>query len=365
MSVVAMTGAHGFLGWHTRAALHSVSSTVRSIAVGDEFDLTAAAGILDAADTLIHIAGVNRAPDEAILDGNIGFARQLVAALERAKHPPERVVFANSIQAGNGTPYGSSKAQAAELLSNACSRASIEFVDVALPNLFGEHGKPFYNSVVATFCHQLSHGHAPIVEDDPLLTLMHAQNAADLLVGSTAREITASITVSELSTRLRDIAACYSDGQIPDLGTPLAVDLFNTYRSFAFQVRPTFPLRRNADERGSFFETTRSLGGPAQSSFSTTARDVVRGDHYHRRKVERFVVLSGTGTISLRRLFSNATLELTVSGNEPVAVDMPTMWAHRIVNTAPAGELYTAFWSNELFNPERPDTYPERVPIDA
>jgi UDP-2-acetamido-2,6-beta-L-arabino-hexul-4-ose reductase len=365
MSVVALTGARGFLGWHTRVALHSLSSTIKTIAVGDEFNLGSASAALNGSDTLIHIAGVNRASEDEVSSGNIGFARQLVSALERAERPPTRVVFANSIQSGTATAYGTSKARAAELLAEACSRASIEFVDVRLPNLFGEHGKPFYNSVVATFCHELSRGRQPIVDNDPLLTLMHAQDAADLLTGTAVAERTSHVSVSQLAVELQEIASCYADGQIPDLADSLKVDLFNTYRSFSFQVRPQFPLRRNADTRGSFFETARSHGGPSQSSFSTTARGVVRGDHYHRRKVERFVVLSGTGTISLRRMFSDVTLELAVTGDSPVAVDMPTMWAHRIINTAAAGELFTAFWSNELFDPERPDTYPEEVPIDA
>jgi UDP-2-acetamido-2,6-beta-L-arabino-hexul-4-ose reductase len=365
MSVVALSGAHGFLGWHTRVALHSMSSTTKLIAVGDEFDLRAATEILDASETVIHMAGINRATDDLVASGNVQFATQMASALERAEHPPARVVFANSVQAGNGTPYGYAKARASEILADACSRASVDFVDIALPNVFGEHGKPYYNSVVATFCHELSRGRQPVIANDSLLSLMHAQDAADLLIGVADAGKTNEATVSELAARLQEIASCYADGQIPDLSDPFTVDLFNTYRSFSFAVRPTFPLHRNTDNRGSFFETTRSHGGPAQSSFSTTTPDVVRGDHYHRRKVERFVVLAGAGTISLRRMFSNTTLELPVTGDNPVAVDMPTMWAHRIVNSAATGELFTAFWSNELFDPERPDTYPEEVPIDA
>jgi UDP-2-acetamido-2,6-beta-L-arabino-hexul-4-ose reductase len=364
MSVIAMTGAQGFLGWHTRVALHSMSADVRPLPVGVGFNAAEAATVLGASDTLIHIAGVNRATDDVVIDGNVGFAEQLASVLGYMERPPNRLVYANSTQAGNGTPYGSSKERAAEILAGACTEAGIEFFDARLPNIFGEHGKPFYNSVVATFCHELSRGHEPSVESDALLTLMHAQDAADLLIGCAVGATTVDITVSELARRLRGIAVCYSEGQIPDLVDPFSVNLFNTYRSHAFEVKPVFSLHRNADHRGSFVETTRSHGGPAQSSFSTTAHDVIRGDHYHRRKVERFVVLSGSGTISLRRMFGDTTIELPVTGDNPVAVDMPTMWAHRIVNTAPAGELFTAFWSNELFDPKRPDTYPEKVLID-
>ena len=361
MSTIALTGAHGFLGWHTRSAAAARSMSTPAIAMGDSFDEAAAIAALSGSRRAIHIAGVNRGSDDEVRDGNIRFATQLASAVARAEEPPPTLVFANSSQVGNGSAYAEGKAAAAQILAEACADHGIEFVDVMLPNLFGEHGRPFYNSVVATFSHLLSAGGRPAVEVDRELTLLHAQDAADVLMGEAALETrTSSATVTELLRRLETIASDYADGTIPDLSDRLQRDLFNTYRSFTFERRPAIPLTRNADARGSFFEIVRSRGGGGQSSFSTTVPGVTRGQHFHRRKAERFTVLSGSATIALRRLFSDDVVTIEVSGESPVAVDMPTMWTHNITNTG-AEVLYTNFWSNEIFDPSAPDTHAEDV----
>jgi dTDP-4-dehydrorhamnose 3,5-epimerase and related enzymes len=362
---VALTGANGFLGWHTRCAAHSQGIPIESVAVGNRFDVDAAVAAVSGADRVIHIAGVNRADPEQVRGGNLRFAQQLSDALMRADTPPASVVFANSIQAGNGTPYGESKEAASELLRTAADSVGADYVDVGLPNLFGEHGRPFYNSVVATFCHELASGNRPAVDEDRELRLLHAQNAADALLGVADTDALTVAehreTVSGLLDRLNRIASTYStDGEIPDISHPFDRDLFNTFRTAAFSLEPLVPLRRNTDVRGSFFEIVRSAGGPGQSSFSTTVSGVTRGQHYHRRKVERFTVLSGEAVIALRRMFTSEIVELRVTGDEPASVDMPTMWAHNITNVGD-DDLYTSFWANELFDPERPDTIAEAV----
>ena len=156
------------------------------------------------------------------------------------------------------------------------------------------------------------------------------------------------------------MARVYATGEIPDLADAFDRDLFNTYRSYTVEAQTPIRLTRHADSRGSFFEIIRSHGGPGQSSFSTTVPGITRGDHYHRRKVERFTVLAGQATISVRRLFTDKVLEFTVTGDEPVAVDMPTMWSHNITNTGDQ-VLYTSFWTNDIFNPSHPDTIAEEV----
>lgn len=365
MTGISLTGAGGFLGWHTRAAAHAYGIDTRAVPLGDGFDVESAARTISGTARLIHIAGVNRAPDDEVLAGNARLAEQAAAALERAEHPPASVVFANSIQAGNGTPYGHAKQAASDLLRAAAERAGSAFVDLRLPNLFGEHGRPFYNSVVATFSHQLAAGETPRIDHDRELTLLHAQNAADALLGRADEQRTGDAevqeTVSGLLARLRAFSAGYArTGWIPDLGDPFERDLFNTFRSAAFSAVTPFRPDRHADARGSFFEIVRADGGPGQTSFSTTATGITRGQHYHRRKVERFTVLSGEAVISLRRLFTREVHEFHVSGDSPASIDMPTLWAHNITNVGES-ELYTAFWSNELFDPEHPDTIAEPV----
>jgi UDP-2-acetamido-2,6-beta-L-arabino-hexul-4-ose reductase len=332
------------------------------IAVGDSFDLTSATQQIDRADRLIHLAGVNRASDEEVLTGNRLFAQQAADALKQATKPPGIVVYANSTQVGNGSVYGEAKAHGGEILREAADKVGATFVDVSLPNIFGEHGRPFYNSVVSTFCQLLASGSEPTVEQDRELTLLHAQNAADVLIGSTAlgSELTVRETVSGLLDRLRRISDEYAGGDIPDIASGFDRDLFNTYRSFTIESLTPISLERRADNRGSFFEIVRSRGGSGQSSFSTTVPGISRGDHYHRRKVERFTVLSGEAVISLRRLLTDQVISFEVAGDHPQSIDMPTMWAHNITNTG-ASELYTSFWSNEIFDPSTPDTFAEAV----
>lgn len=167
-------------------------------------------------------------------------------------------------------------------------------------------------------------------------------------------------SVSGLLTRLLGYASVYGKGHVPDIADSFDRDLFNTYRSYTVEAQTPFALTRHADHRGSFFEVIRSHGGPGQSSFSTTASGVSRGDHYHRRKVERFTVLSGKARISMRRLFTSRVLHFEVDGENPMAVDMPTMWPHRITNIG-SSDLYTSFWTNDLFDPLDPDTISEVV----
>lgn len=365
MARVALTGANGFLGWHTRCAAHAQGIASKNIALGERFDVTAATEAVSASDRVIHIAGINRADPEEVRTGNVRFAEQLADALVRADTPAATVVFANSTQAGNGTPYGESKEAASELLRTAAESIGAQYIDVKLPNLFGEQGRPFYNSVVATFCHQLASGTRPVIDQDRELVLLHAQNAADVLLGAADADASNAMahrqTVAGLLDRLDRIASMYSiGGEIPDISNSFDRDLFNTFRAAAFSFTPLIPLRRNTDQRGSFFEIVRSYGGQGQSSFSTTVSGVTRGQHYHRRKVERFTVLSGEAIIALRRMFTSEVVEFRITGEVPASVDMPTMWVHNITNVGD-DDLYTSFWANELFDPEHPDTIAETV----
>jgi UDP-2-acetamido-2,6-beta-L-arabino-hexul-4-ose reductase len=364
MAHVAMTGAKGFLGWHSRAALVEAGVESRGFAVGEGFDVGLAENAISGASRLVHLAGVNRGTNDEVREGNERFARQVAESLLHSSEPPRLVVYANSTQATSGSVYGDSKSTAQDILQAAADRVGSEFQSFVLPNLFGEHGRPFYNAVTATFGHLIAQGKTPSVEHDKELTLLHAQNAADLLLGfaSVTRQFDMEVqeTVSGLLARLQGFADVYAQGEIPDIATAFSRDLFNTYRSYTFPGQTPVRLTRHADARGSFFEIVRSNGGCGQSSFSTTVPGVSRGDHFHRRKVERFTVLSGSATISLRKVFTDEVFEFPVTGDSPVAIDMPTMWSHKITNTG-TDVLYTSFWSNEIFDPEAPDTIEEAV----
>ena len=362
MTRVAMTGGDGFLGWHVQCALREQRIVAGDIPVGSFFDADQARRAMEGAGRFIHLAGVNRGTDEEVAAGNILFAEQAAGVLRTVDNPPSVVVYANSIQSTLDNIYGKAKAAASEILRAAANAVGAEFIDVSFPNLFGEHGRPFYNSVVATFCHILAESGAPTVIEDRELTLLHAQDAADLLIGNVPIEamegLTALETVTGLRDRLASMASCYSRGEIPDISARFDRDLFNTYRSYAPTLTTGIPLTPHSDDRGTFFEIMRAGGGQNQSSFSVTKPGFRRGDHFHRRKIERFIVLAGQATMTLRKVGTDQRVFIDVTGDQPVAVDMPTMWTHAITNTGNE-PLYTAFWINELYDPAHPDTTPE------
>ncbi|TFD29194.1 NAD-dependent epimerase/dehydratase family protein [Cryobacterium lyxosi] len=361
---VVLTGGNGFLGFHVRAALKERGADAVNIPLGHSYDPVNSVRAVEGADRVIHLAGVNRGSDQEVSEGNVVFAEQLAESVQHCSVPPRTVVFANSVQAANSGVYGIAKARSAKILRTAAESVGAEFHDVVLPNLFGEHGRPFYNAVTATFCYLLARGEQPTVQNDSLLSLLHAQDAADQLLGGVAGgsppKLAVQLTVNDLLRRLVDIARLYERGEIPDVSSEFSRNLFNTYRSYTLRTLAPINLTKHADARGSFFEILRSHGGTSQSSFSTTAPGMSRGDHFHRRKVERFTVLSGTATIAMRRIFTDNVVEFHVSGEVPMAVDMPTMWAHKITNTGP-GELFTSFWSNDIFTSQAPDTISEAV----
>ncbi|MBD8031023.1 polysaccharide biosynthesis C-terminal domain-containing protein [Corynebacterium gallinarum] len=361
---IAITGANGFLGFHVRAAMQEYGGNAVCIPLGDSFSLTNAEKALEGATQLIHLAGVNRGTDQEVSDGNLLFAKQLSTALKTVENPPAEIVYANSIQAGNGSVYGLAKEQAGVFLEDVANGIESTFKNIELPNLFGEFGRPFYNSVVATFSHQIANGERPEVKQDKELTLLHAQDAADVLLGVVEVSEMGShcelVTVTEIKRLLEEFKEFYSAGEFPDISTTFRRNLFNTYRSYVFPAQAPILITRHADDRGSFFEIVRSNGGTGQTSFSTTVPGVTRGDHFHRRKVERFTVLSGEAEISLRKIFTDEVFTYKVSGEAPLSIDMPTFYTHKIENIG-GQTLYTAFWTNDIFDPTNPDTIVEAV----
>ncbi|WP_433268892.1 NAD-dependent epimerase/dehydratase family protein [Micromonospora vinacea] len=360
---LAVTGAGGFLGWHVRVLLRALGWPEPVVVTrGELADPGVAAAKMDGVDRVLHLAGLNRGEPADVAAGNVLLAAQLAEGLKHCTNPPTRVVYANSVQAGNGTAYGDAKAAAARILAD----TGVDLDDVSLPNLYGEHGRPYYNSAVATFCRVLAEGGRAEVHADRELSLVHVTDAAARLIGAPAGGSwdpampPLRIGVQELAHRLTEIAATYRTGDIPHLLTRHDVRLFNTYRSHCFPAHYPLALTRRADARGELVETVKAHGGPGQTFCSTTLPGITRGEHFHLAKVERFVVLRGSAEISLRRVGDTEVLHFPVSGDEPVLVDMPTMWAHKLVNIGP-DELVTMFWTNEIFDPDRPDTWPEAV----
>lgn len=366
---IAITGASGFLGWHTACRLRALSG-IDAVPVGrrEYADPQRLASALDGVDAVLHLAGVNRAgTDEEVEQGNVELAGGLVEALARSERPID-VVYANSVQAELDNPYGRGKAAAADLVGSAVRAAGGHFADLLLPNLFGEHGRPAYNSFVATFAHEVAAGRRPSITGDREIPLLHAQDAAREVLDSIGRTERRTVEgelrgIGEVLTLLEQAHALYATrGEIPPLPGRFEVNLFNTYRAAAFPGMWPLSPQVHTDARGELFETVRAHGGTGQAFVSTTRPGQLRGDHYHLHKVERFFVVRGEAEISLRRLLHDDVVTFRLSGDRPSFVDMPTLWVHNIRNVG-SSELVTMFWADQLLDLENPDQYPEKVDL--
>ena len=368
---VAITGGYGFLGWHTACHLRAVHRADPLRLGRDDFaDPGTLRRKLREVDSVIHVAGVNRADsDDEVEQGNVELARVLADALT-ANGKPVDVSFANSVQADIDNPYGRGKSRAGQLLSEAVRALGGRAADLLLPNLFGEHGRPGYNSFVATFAHEVAAGRIPSVTGDREIELLHAQDAAATLIGSLGQDVRRvvpgePISISHVLELFQEFHGLYRDrGEVPDISTPMRRNLFNTYRAVMFPGMWPMSPQVHSDNRGTLFESVRSHGGTGMAFISTTRPGEKRGEHYHLHKVERFFVVKGEAEIELRRLLHDDVVTFRLSGERPSFVDMPALWVHNIRNVGDT-ELITMFWADQLLNPENPDQYPEKIAQEA
>jgi UDP-2-acetamido-2,6-beta-L-arabino-hexul-4-ose reductase len=363
---IGITGIRGLIGWHLHVFLSRREDLEIRGADRATFESPAALdAFVSGLDVVVHLAGMNRGPDAELESVNVALAAALAEACERAGATPH-VVFSSSTHVERDTAYGRSKRAAAERLRAWARAHRGSLTTLIMPHVFGEFGKPFYNSVVSTFCHQLAHGEEPRILVDGALELVHTQRVAeeiaDAFEARTDRDVRMEgdpIRTSELLDRLRTMASQYARNVIPDLRRPLDLRLFNTYRSYLFPQHYPVALEVHVDPRGGLFEAVRSLNA-GQVFLSTTKPGITRGGHYHTRKVERFLVTRGTGVIRLRKMFEREVTEFHVSGSTPQYVDMPTFYTHDITNVG-SDEMTTAFWAHEIFDPSDADTYSEPV----
>lgn len=368
---IAITGGFGFLGWHTACRLRALDK-VEPVRLGrDDFaDVDLLVSKLNDVDAVIHVAGVNRADsDDEVEQGNVQLARTLAEALTEVGKPVD-VVFANSIQADVDNAYGRGKKAAGELLGATVRDLGGRFADLLLPNLFGEHGRPGYNSFVATFAHEVAAGRTPTVTGDREIELLHAQDAAAALIGALGTDVRETvhgepIGIGRVLELFQEFHELYRDkGEVPDISTPMRRNLFNTYRAATFpDMWPVSP-QVHSDNRGDLFETVRAHGGTGMAFMSTTLPGQKRGEHYHLHKVERFFVVKGEAEIELRRLLHDEVVTFRLSGDKPSFVDMPALWVHNIRNVGDT-ELVTMFWADQLLDMDNPDQYPETIAQEA
>lgn len=363
--IIGITGADGMLGTHVRGYLRAFPEVTVKTANRSTFANGKLRNFVDGCDVVIQLAGMNRGDEQEVAQTNIELTRQLIAALEEAGSKAH-VLFSSSTHVERDTLYGQSKREAARLLEEWAQKSGGKFTNVVLPGVFGEGGKPFYNSVVATFCYQLANGEEPTVNADSPIEQIHAQDVARHFwkmiqegeIG-TIRVKGTQMTVLGLLDILKEMQATYAQHIIPDLREGIQRDLFNMYRSYLYPKHYPVALTLHTDPRGSLFEAIKSPNG-GQAFMSTTHPGVTRGNHFHTRKVERFLVSGGEAEIKLRHIFGTDIQTFRVSGETPSYVDIPTLYTHNITNVGDS-TLLTLFWTNELFDPANPDQVPEMV----
>ncbi len=317
-------------------------------------------------DVIVHLAAMNRHESEQyIYDTNVALAKNLVESLKRT-NSKAHVLISSSTQEERDNLYGKSKKEARELIVNWANENGGKITGLIIPNVFGAFGKPFYNSFIATFCYQLTHGETPTIATDGEVKLIYVQELVETILQEIQSEQsqpelwvepTATKKVSEALALLNEYKAKYFEGgEIPVLKDKFEHNLFNTYRTY-IDHKNYFPVKftQHTDPRGAFVEVIR-LGIGGQCSFSTTVPGITRGNHYHTRKIERFAVIKGKALIQLRKIDTDEILNFHLDGNEPAYVDMPIWYTHNIKNIGDE-ELYTIFWINEPYDPEDPDTY--------
>ncbi len=360
---ILITGAGGALGRYASLYYrHHRQFTVVPLdraAFNDPAQLGAAVA---GADLVLHLAGVNRAPDDELGPANPAIARRLVEALAAAGSTAT-LLYASSLHEAAPGVYGRSKREAGDILEAWAAQAGARFVRFLLPHIYCELTRPNYNSGIATFAHALATGATPELKVDAEIFPLHALDLCALFdaaidgdVSGPQSPLGAPWRMSDILGTVTDMHRAYRDDLIvPDLREPRRLNLFNTYRQHLYPAGFPVSPKLHADERGNLFEAVKELNG-GQAFISRTRPGITRGNHFHFRKVERFCVLEGEALIRMRPADRADTVTYSVSGARPCFIDMPTLWTHNITNTGP-GELLTLFWSHELFDPAAPDTY--------
>jgi len=310
---------------------------------------------------------MNRGDDDEVYATNVGLARQLVEALQSIGRTPH-VIYSSSTHEDRETAYGRSKKDARKILEKWAKEQGATLTVLVIPNVYGPFCRPNYNSVVATFSHQLVHGETPRIHVDQSLNLVYIDDLLKhidkAITDDGPRTIkvpaTGKTTVSGLLSKLTSFKETYLDeGVIPPLSDWFETSLFNTFRSYMEPDRLQRTVDVKADDRGHLYEAVRAQT-QGQVFYSSTRQGVTRGDHYHRRKVERFIIIKGRAHIKLRQMSSDKVIEYTMDGDRPSYIDIPVLHTHNITNIGEA-ELQMLFWTNELFDPSDPDTYHEKV----
>ena len=398
---ILVTGAKGFVGKNLCAELKNVKEGKSKcwgpeLVVDEvfEYDLGNSLQELDElcsqCDFVFNLAGVNRPKETSeFMEGNFGFASTLLDTLKKHKNTCP-VMLSSSQQASltgrfGNSEYGRSKKAGEELFFAYSEETGAKVMVYRFPNLFGKWCRPNYNSAVATFCNNIAND-LPITVNDPsvVLELLYIDDLVaemmsclkgeehhcefeglDVLPQEDGRycyvPTTHKITLGAIVDLLHEFAAQPNTLTIPEIPEgSFAKKLYSTYLSYLPKEKVAFPLKMNVDQRGSFTELVHTLNC-GQVSINISKPGITKGQHWHHTKWEFFIVVAGHGLIQERKIDSDEVIEFEVSGENIQCVHMLPGYTHNIINLSDTENLVTVMYCNEIFNPDRPDTYFEVV----
>lgn len=396
---ILITGAKGFVGKNLVANLYNIKDgkdRTRNLQIDEifEYDIDSDLSLLERyckeADFVFNLAGVNRPKDQSeFMEGNFGFASILLDTLKKYRNNCP-VMLSSSIQATligryGESDYGKSKLAGEELFFNYSKETGAKVLIYRFPNLFGKWCRPNYNSAVATFCNNIAND-LPIQVNDrnTKLELLYIDDLVDELLDALEGkehhcEYDGLDAVEKLNGRYSFVPTTHhvTLGEIVDLleifnnqsktliipeipKNSFAKKLYSTYLSYLPKEKTIFPLKMNVDDRGSFTELLK-LEKCGQVSINISKPGITKGQHWHNTKWEFFIVVSGHGLIQERKIGTDEIIEFEVSGDKIEAIHMLPGYTHNIINLSETENLVTVMWANEAFDPNRPDTFFEKV----
>lgn len=368
---ILVTGSAGFIGRNLISHLRLSSDSYEILPFSKDTPDTLES-LIDQADFIFHLAGVNRPQDEGeFKTGNTDLTEAITSHLLRTgKTTP--ILITSSTQATLDNPYGKSKLAAEEIVQKYSQKSGANSYIVRLPNVFGKWSRPNYNSAIATFCHNLTHS-LPITVNDPeaALNLIYIDDVAQIFVdclggkitpeniATVVAEKTIPTTVGTVVSTLEDLIAIRKTLVVPDVSNKLTKYLYSTLTSFYDEQDLTADLVINSDDRGWLFELAKSHQF-GQIFISQTRPGYVRGEHWHHTKIERFCVIQGQGEVFFRELDTDRIFSHKLSGEKVQIIDIPVGVVHAIENTG-NDDMLLVIWANEVLDKDAPDTYWEKV----
>lgn len=316
---------------------------------------------------VVHLAGENRPQEpEGFRKGNVDFTEYLVKELEK-NHNYVPILLSSSIQATQENLYGKSKKEAECIIREYGNKHQVEVMIYRLPNIFGKWGRPNYNSVVATFCYNISRNLEVRIDNrENVIQLVYIDDVIDEFIKSikgTSKSqegfyvipTSYNASVGGIVDAIYSFKESRSDLLIPNMGDEFTKKLYSTYLSYIPPNDFSYPLKMNIDERGSFTEFIRTLDR-GQVSINISKPGITKGNHWHHSKNEKFLVVKGKGCVQFRQVDSDKVFEYHVSGSKLEVIDIPTGYTHNIINEGDE-ELVTIMWANEMYDHQKPDTY--------